>query len=271
MRTRAASASLRTSTKVAASRGRSRPGTIFSSGSNITMSAPPWTFLLDARFGRGARAFARRFLRQLETQAAGERCRFRQSDRHNIAELVSRTRPVADHGVAPLIVPEVLAAQRAGRQEAFRAGVGEPQEETEARDTRDASLERRADTILHKRSDIAIGGVALRRHRAPLGRRDVFCDLAHPRHLAIAETVGAEFQRPDQRAVYDKIGVAPERRGEMCIALQVQSEMADIFRVIDSLRLGAQHDVVHHLLVRAAFRVDENAVDGSRFDDLSLG
>ena len=57
----------------------------------------------------------------------------------------------------------------------------------------------------------------------------------------------------------------------MCITLQVQTEMADIVGLVDGLRLGAQHDVVHHLFMRGAFGMREDAVEHRGLHHLSLG
>ena len=68
---------------------------------------------------------------------------------------------------------EIFRAQAAGRQQAFGAGFLQPHEQAEFGDAGDAGLEDGADMRLHIGGDIAVGGIALRRHGAALGHGDV--------------------------------------------------------------------------------------------------
>src|SRR6516162_1387556 len=49
----------------------------------------------------------------------------------------------------------------------------------------------------------------------------------------------------NQRPMYDQIGVAPDRRGEMSIAPQSQSEMTDIIGAVGRLCLAAEHKFIN--------------------------
>ena len=53
--------------------------------------------------------------------------------------------------------------------------------------------------------------------------------------------------------MHDEIGIAPDRRGEMRIAPEVEAEMSDVLRRIDGLCLGAQHHFVDDMLIVLAF------------------
>jgi len=63
--------------------------------------------------------------------------------------------------------------------------------------------------------------------------------------------------------MHDQIGIAADGRREMGILGQVQAEMADIGGIIDRLRLGAQHHVIHDFFVHAALGARQNAVEGA--------
>ena len=81
----------------------------------------------------------------------------------------------------------------------------------------------------------------------------VMCSAVSLSRLTSAadEAVVAQAQRRDQGAVDDQVGVAADRRGEVGVAVQVQPEVADVVGGIDRLHLGAQHDLVDDLGVRA--------------------
>ena len=99
----------------------------------------------------------------------------------------------------------------------------------------------------------------------------MFGDLAEARRFAVGQAVIAQLQRADQRAMHDQVRIAPDGRGVMRVFRQIQSEMAQVVRGIDRLRLGAQHDVVHHLLVRAVLGVCQDAVEDGGLHHLALG
>ena len=59
------------------------------------------------------------------------------------------------------------------------------------------------------------------------------------RDLAIRQSVIAQLERGDQRAVDDEVGVATDRRGEVRIAIEVEAEMAVVLVRIFGLGLGS--------------------------------
>jgi len=68
--------------------------------------------------------------------------------------------------------------------------------------------------------------------------------LRRPGQGIAARTAGLSAHPGDQRAVHQQIGIAPNRRGEMDVARQRQTEMPDIVRTIGGLSLAAQDEVV---------------------------
>ena len=77
------------------------------------------------------------------------------------------------------------------------------------------------------------------------GRLERRCGLR--RQSILAEVVGG-----DQRAMHQQIGIAPDRGGEVRIALQRQSEVPEILRRIDRRHLRSQGEGMDHRLVRRA-------------------
>jgi len=60
--------------------------------------------------------------------------------------------------------------------------------------------------------DQSIGGFALGFHGPAFGGGNVGCNLGKPARIgAIGQAVGPEFERPDQRAMDDEIGIATDR------------------------------------------------------------
>ncbi|MGT2485776.1 hypothetical protein ACU4GA_06680 [Methylobacterium oryzae CBMB20] len=84
--------------------------------------------------------------------------------------------------------------------------------------------------------DQPVDGLALGRHGAALGRRDLLADLRQLAERNVGgEPVRAEPAGGDERPVHDQVGVAPDRRGEMRVAAQVEAEMPEILRRVDGL------------------------------------
>ena len=69
------------------------------------------------------------------------------------------------------------------------------------------------------------------------------------------------MSRPNQSAMHDQVSIAPDRRGEVRVAPQIQSEVPVIFGGIFSLRLRSQHHLVDKLLVVLAFDLGEDAIE----------
>ena len=107
------------------------------------------------------------------------------------------------------------------RKLAFRicavgAGLVELDEKPGADDPADMALEGRTDAVGEEMGDQPVGGLPLRRHGATLGCGNARRDLAQRADiLGSRQAVVAEFQRADQGAVHDEIGVAADRRGEV--------------------------------------------------------
>ena len=115
--------------------------------------------------------------------------------------------------------------------------------------------------LLEEGGDVAIHGVAFGGHRPPLGRRDLFGDGGQFGDLSVRQPVLAQTQRADQAPVHDQVGIAPDGRGEVGVAIQVQTEVAHVLRRIDGLHLGAQHDLVDHVGVFGVARLVQQLVE----------
>ena len=119
-----------------------------------------------------------------------------------------------------------------------------------ARDAADAALELRADALGKPGGDQPVDGVALRRHGAPLGDRDLAGDALEPLLVRGAQAARAEAESCDQRAMHEQVGIAADRRGEVDVAAKVQPEMADVLDRIFRLALRAQDHLVDEERVR---------------------
>ena len=81
----------------------------------------------------------------------------------------------------------------------------------------------------------------------------------------------AELQRAYQSAMHNQVRVAADRRGEMRVAAQVQSEMPVILRGIFGLCLCAQDHFVDQLLGVATLHARENTVERFGLEHAALG
>ena len=161
-----------------------------------------------------------------------------------------------------LVVIEVFTSKRADRDQAVGAGIAKFDEESGAGDAGDAALKGGADAVGEKMRDQAVGGFALRLHGAALGDGDLRRDLAQAfRRLGLRQRAFAKSQAPDQCAMHDKIGVSPDRRGEMRVTSEVQAEMAIILGRIFSLGLRAQHHFIHQRLGVVSFDLRQHAIE----------
>ena len=122
--------------------------------------------------------------------------------------------------------------------------------------------ERRADAVGEMRGDQPVGRLALGRHGAALGIRDL---LARRRAAApislVLEAAVAEAQRAHQRAMHEQVGVAADRRGEVRVAAQVQAEVADVVGGVVGLALAAQHHLVDEVGDGQRLGAREDAVE----------
>ena len=68
-----------------------------------------------------------------------------------------------------------------------------------------------ADAVGEMGRDQPVDGLALGRHRAPLGGRNVLGDLRQFAAAHVVEAAVAEIERADQRPMDDEVGVAADR------------------------------------------------------------
>src|SRR5262249_5316782 len=146
----------------------------------------------------------------------------------------------AHQGVVCLVmVVEVVGQARNGYQP-IGAGLVQPDEQAEAGDAGDAAWDDLADPVRQEGGNETIDGIALCGRRAPLRLRDMFADGGEALAFARRQRTIAQLASGDQRAMYQQVGIAADRRGEMGIARKGKAEMPDIHRAINSLRLASQ-------------------------------
>ena len=63
--------------------------------------------------------------------------------------------------------------------------------------------------------------------------------------------------------MHDEVGIAPDRRREMGIPRQIQTEMADVARIVDGLRLRPQDHLVDQLRHRHVLRLRQHPVESA--------
>ena len=113
------------------------------------------------------RPFAASARKQIEAQRACDRNGLHQPHRDAVAEPIGFAGRASDHGVAILVILEIVVADIACRYESIRAGFVKLHEQSGARDAADAALEGRADPVGEIMRDQPVDGLALGRHRAP--------------------------------------------------------------------------------------------------------
>src|SRR5215467_11356128 len=69
----------------------------------------------------------------------------------------------------------------------------------------------------------------------------------------------------------EEVGVAADRRREMGVTAQRQTEMPDIVRAIGGLRLTAQNQIVDESGLRGSRRAAQNTVEELGLQNLPLG
>ena len=153
---------------------------------------------------------------------------------------------------------EVLPAEGAYRHQPVGAGLVQGDEQTEAGDAGDAAGETGAYPVGEVKGDEAVHGVALALHRPAFGRRDVFADRGEVATAIIGEAALAEPERRYQRPVDDQIGIAADRRGEMGVTLERESEMADVAGTVDGPGLGSQDRLAEEIFMGGARRLGDN-------------
>src|SRR5713226_4521613 len=158
----------------------------------------------------------------------------------------------------------IVVRQAADRDESVGAGLAECDEQPSTGDAVDAAAEGRADALGEKRGSVAVRGAALGSSSAALGHGNVLSDGDEILGLGRRQSAGTKIETRDERAVHQEIGVAADRRGEMRIAPQRQTEMADILRAVRSLRLAAQDELVDQGGVGGTCGAAQNLVEMPR-------
>src|SRR5262245_39496211 len=199
-----------------------------------------------------------------ETQGAGGRYGLDQPHAHGIAKPIARAAAIADQGMQVLAMPIVVLPDRGRWHEAIRAALAEPHEQSHARHPGDAGVEGGPDALAQVLCDQPIHGLTLSGHRAPLRVRELRGDFAKALRLLLADAAGAEPQGLDQRAMDEEIGIAPNWRGKMRVAGEIEAEVPGVQSAIGGLRLGAQHDLVDELARRQTLGALEHAVEVAR-------
>src|SRR5688500_8084748 len=161
----------------------------------------------------------------LELERAGQRIGLAELELEEVAHRVARAGLLPNERTRAFVVAEVLAAQRRDRHQAVAAEPDDGGEEAEALHSGDAGPESLADAAREPGGDVAVDGVALGFHRAALGLADRFGDF---RQVGTIELGQAAFRRQvpfrggllevegiDQRAVHQRGGITPDRRGEV--------------------------------------------------------
>src|SRR5262249_1030345 len=151
----------------------------------------------------------------------------------------------ADQGMAGLGVAGIVGAGGARGGGTLPAGVVELDEQAGAGGARNVAPEGWAGGVGEGKGGPGGGRRRVGPPCAALGGGDWRADLAERggilllRQCAVTEPQGA-----NEAAMNDEIGITADRRGEMGVAAQVETEMPVVLGGIFGLRLGAQHHLV---------------------------
>ncbi|MPL88767.1 hypothetical protein SDC9_34794 [bioreactor metagenome] len=210
-------------------------------------------------------------LEEFKLEPAGQRHRLGQTHPHPLADADHRAGLGADELLRLGVVVEELAPDRAHRHQPVGAGLIELHEGAELLHARDPAAELAADAVAQIGGKIAVGGVALGRHRAALGLGDVLCRLLERVDVGGAEPVLAPAVAEDQRTVHDQVGIAADGRGEMRVRAQRQPEVAEVMRRVIGLRHRPQRRDVDELVELAALGLRQQPVQMRGLQHLALG
>src|SRR5881227_3397070 len=154
---------------------------------------------------------------QPEAQRAGDWRRLDEFDRDRIAKAVGRG--AADESATGFVKTKVLLADAARRNKTVGAGVVELDEQPGACHPGNMPVENCTDTIGQEVRNQPIGGLAFGLHGAAFGCGNISRNFGKASRVgSIRQSIHAELERADQRAMDDEIGVATDRRGKMGIA-----------------------------------------------------
>ena len=218
-----------------------------------------------------AASLARVARNDLEPERAGEGRGLDEAHLDRVAQPIGLAGARANERTRPLLVAEIVVAERRRGHEAVGAGLGQFDEQADAGDAGDARPEHGADPVGEMSRDKPVDRLAFGRHSAALGGRNVLGDLRELAAAHVVEPAVAKPERADQRAMNDQVGVAADRRGEMRVSAQIEAEMAVVLVAIFRLRLGAQHDLVDQRLDRLPANAAEHAVEMRGAHPIALG
>src|SRR5579871_2266312 len=210
-------------------------------------------------------------LHQLQDQAARDRLRLDDSGHGPLAQAIDRAPAPSDQAMAGFIVIIKVVRQTIDEYQPVRARLVQADEQAEAGDARDPARENLADAPGKEAGDIAIDGIALGRGGPAFSRGDMLADGFEPGTCARRESAVAELAAGDERAMNKEVGIAPDRRGEVAVTRQSKTEMTDIDRAIDGLRLAAQDELMDHFGEGAGRGLLEKTGEHLRPDDLAAG
>ena len=188
-------------------------------------------------------------------ECSARHLRFDQAHQNLLAEPVDPAGIAPDQSLGSLVADIIIAGQRRYRDQPVGAVFAQFHEQPEARDPADVGGEEAADRSGEKGRPIALDGGPLGFGGTPFGRRDVRRDRFQP------VTGGVCFCVSEQRAVHQEVGIAADRRGEMGVAAQRQTEMPDIVRTVGGLRLAAQDEVIDQHGLAGAGGAAQHAVE----------
>src|SRR5262249_44115519 len=124
------------------------------------------------------------------------------------------------------------------------------------------SVEDGADAVGEEMGDQAIDRFAFSRHRAALRGRNARGQFPERTNgLGRRQAAVAELEGADQGTVDDEVRIAPDRRREMGVALEIEAEMAVVLRGVLGLGLRAQHHLVDEIFSIASADALKNAVE----------
>ncbi len=123
-----------------------------------------------------------------------------------------------------------------------------------------------ADFVRHVCSDVTVDRVALGQRRPPLGGGDVGAGVGEVRRRHRPQPVRPQPQPGDQGPVHQKVGVAPDRAGEVRVLAERQPEMPEVVGAVFGLRLRPQHHLVDLLRPLGAGDLGQHAVQVGRAD-----
>src|SRR5688572_15335600 len=114
---------------------------------------------------------------ELEAQRARDRVGLGEAQGQLLADPVGVAAVLADQLARGFLVAEIFLAEGLGEHQPVTAEIGDGGEEAEWLDAGDPALDQLPDPVSEESRNVAVNGVALRLHRAPLEHRDRLADL----------------------------------------------------------------------------------------------